>query len=217
MKFEYLIFDAVILGSSVIGLAFYKNAKWPSVRRALKAILIMGLLYVIWDYIVTGFWWTFNPAFITGYWIGKLPIEEILFFVCVPWSCLVIWENLKPKVNGKKVNFFYKTIITAGLLLSSAFLLMGYFYASIVFLVLSSVLFLDFRTVKWLTLKSSKLFVVITTVLIFLFNGYLTARPVVIYSPLAITGFRIVTIPFEDFIYGIALIIGLIALYEKRG
>ena len=51
--------------------------------------------------------------------------------------------------------------------------------------------------------------------LTFIFNLYLTARPIVIYNPSFKTGLQIITIPFEDFIFGIALITMVIILYEK--
>lgn len=47
-----------------------------------------------------------------------------------------------------------------------------------------------------------------------LVNGILTGVPVVMYSPHAITGFRVITIPIEDFAYLFALITPTIALYE---
>jgi lycopene cyclase domain-containing protein len=45
-------------------------------------------------------------------------------------------------------------------------------------------------------------------------NGILTALPVVMYSSHAITGYRVMSIPIEDFAYLFALITPTIALYE---
>jgi lycopene cyclase domain-containing protein len=51
-------------------------------------------------------------------------------------------------------------------------------------------------------------------VLIFIINGYLTWRPIVIYDDRFYLGIRLFTIPIEDFIYGFSLITMNIALWE---
>jgi lycopene cyclase domain-containing protein len=45
-------------------------------------------------------------------------------------------------------------------------------------------------------------------------NGYLTGRPIVLYNPQEFLGFRLGTIPFEDFFYGFGLITITIVLWE---
>jgi lycopene cyclase domain-containing protein len=47
------------------------------------------------------------------------------------------------------------------------------------------------------------------------FNGYLTWRPVVLYDEFYQLGFRVFTIPIEDFGYGIALLFLCTILYER--
>lgn len=51
-------------------------------------------------------------------------------------------------------------------------------------------------------------------VLIFIVNGYLTWRPVVIYGDEYFMNIRLFTIPFEDFLYGFSLITLNIVLWE---
>jgi len=45
-------------------------------------------------------------------------------------------------------------------------------------------------------------------------NGYLTWRPIVIYNPDYFLGFRLGTIPVEDFFYGFGLITLTLVLWE---
>ena len=45
-------------------------------------------------------------------------------------------------------------------------------------------------------------------------NGYLTWRPIVLYSPDHFLGIRLGTIPLEDFVYGFALIGMSVVLWE---
>ncbi len=51
-------------------------------------------------------------------------------------------------------------------------------------------------------------------VLIFIVNGYLTWRPIVIYGEGFYLGIRLFTIPIEDFMYGFALITMNISIWE---
>jgi lycopene cyclase domain-containing protein len=46
-------------------------------------------------------------------------------------------------------------------------------------------------------------------------NGYLTWRPIVQYNPDMFLGFRLGTIPLEDFFYGFGLIALTLILWEK--
>lgn len=51
-------------------------------------------------------------------------------------------------------------------------------------------------------------------VLIFIINGYLTWRPIVLYGEGHYLGVRLITIPVEDFLYGFALLTLNIAIWE---
>jgi isorenieratene synthase len=58
-------------------------------------------------------------------------------------------------------------------------------------------------------------FVVLVLAFTALFNGYLTARPLVLYDARYQLDVRVGTIPIEDFVYGLALVIGNVALFER--
>lgn len=51
-------------------------------------------------------------------------------------------------------------------------------------------------------------------VLLFIVNGYLTWRPIVIYGENFFLGIRLFTIPVEDFLFGFSLITSNIVLWE---
>jgi lycopene cyclase domain-containing protein len=48
----------------------------------------------------------------------------------------------------------------------------------------------------------------------FLVNGYLTARPIVLYDQKFFLGLRIGTIPAEDFIFGFSMVTASIIFWE---
>ena len=51
-------------------------------------------------------------------------------------------------------------------------------------------------------------------VMIFIVNGYLTWRPIVIYGESFYLGIRLFTIPVEDFLYGFGLITTNLVIWE---
>lgn len=75
--------------------AFYKN--WGSL---FPAILANGLLFVAWDALFTeaGIW-GFNEAYLTGIYLFNLPLEEVLFFLTVPYACVFIYDVLNAYIS----------------------------------------------------------------------------------------------------------------------
>ncbi|HTM98215.1 MAG TPA: lycopene cyclase domain-containing protein, partial [Pedobacter sp.] len=55
----------------------------------LKAAIVVGIPFITWDiwFTAKGVWW-FNLAYTVGIPIAGLPIEEYLFFLCIPFSCV---------------------------------------------------------------------------------------------------------------------------------
>lgn len=212
MKIEYLLFNIIIFFSACIGVSFYRGARWPSVRTYGFGVLFLSLPYLVWDHFVTDLWWSFNPSFTLGFSIGKLPIEEVLFFFVVPWSCLVIWSNLQQIVKGR-IHFpiEYPVLALCSLLGMAAFLYQ-YWYATMVIVVAAIVTIASLLTSQVLRTKAYVVFLGFVSLMTLIFNSYLTARPVVTYAADAIIGLRIGTIPIEDFVYGIALLTGFVVI-----
>jgi len=96
MKAEYLIVLAVSFIAPFI-LSFSK--KMDFYKYSLRLILSLGIpfvLFVVWDFIVTSRGhWSFNPNYIIGLRVFNLPIEEILFFLIIPFCGIFTWESVK--------------------------------------------------------------------------------------------------------------------------
>ena len=104
-NYLYLTVDLAVLA---VPLAFSFDRKvrfvrfWPAL---FPAIAIMMALFIPWDIAFTerGIW-GFNPDYLSGLWIAGIPLEEWLFFICIPYACLFTYESLKhyfPQAIGR--------------------------------------------------------------------------------------------------------------------
>lgn len=217
MKFEYLIFNLIVFSGPIFfGIQKKFNFR-DKFKPAITSIFLTSLPFLIWDSLVTDIHWRFNENFIIGIKLFSLPIEEIMFFYSVPLASLFLWEmiiqNSKDKVLIENEHFrFWGTLL---LISSVVFVILGKIYTSLVFLSVFLTFFIDSRLTKLYKQKKFWLLIAMVAGFILLFNGYLTARPVVLYSPDFMVNFRIITIPIEDFGYGFSLIYFAIIVYEK--
>ena len=89
MKGLYLLIDfftviVPFLFSFHPKLQFYKHFK-----AFFLSCFTVGTLFVLWDVYFTSIGvWGFNSDYLIGIYLFNLPIEEVLFFVCVPFSCV---------------------------------------------------------------------------------------------------------------------------------
>jgi lycopene cyclase domain-containing protein len=215
----------LILGASVIGpfilsfdkkVMFYK--KW---KYLFPAMVLPALFYVIWDiYFTSKGVWSFNENYITGLKLINLPIEEVLFFIIVPYCCIFIYECIRCYFPNLQDNRWSKQILKGIgiLLLVSGIYFNNKYYTSwtfiftaifVAFIYLAKTFFKDFHSAYFLV---SFAIILIPFLLV---NGLLTSIPVVLYNDIENLGLRIYTIPMEDVFYGMLLVMMDISLYEK--
>lgn len=79
-------------------LKFYRN-----IRALFISILLIIVIFGGWDILATfrGHWY-FNPQYVWKFRIVNLPLEEVLFFVVIPFCCIFTWEAFKFIKAGKK-------------------------------------------------------------------------------------------------------------------
>jgi lycopene cyclase domain-containing protein len=86
-----LISSAIpLIASFWPGLKFYRNFPALAISLALTAIL-----FGAWD--IFAVWrghWSFDPGGICGIHLFNLPLEEVLFFILIPFCCIFTWEAL---------------------------------------------------------------------------------------------------------------------------
>lgn len=186
------------------------------------AILVSGALFIIWDEIFTRLGiWGFNSQYITGWFLGSLPIEEVIFFIAIPYACVFAYFVLK---DGTQRNYFFTRheLLSYGLI--AAMLLIGIYnvekaYTAITFI--SFAFFLAYLTLKVRARYMGHFYVAFGFILVpfFILNGILTGsfiqEEIVWYNDTAILGIRLGTIPLEDIFYAMFLMLMNIAIYER--
>lgn len=218
MIYEYLIFNIfVIIGPLLVFFSRRRSVVKPNLKSLAISIFIAATFFVIWDYLVVNYFWFFNSKYITGFLIANLPIEEILFFISVPFACLLLWVNYEKYFSKKLITNSSFYLIVSSLFLALVFLFYEKIYTSTVLFVFLVVVILDIflRTNLFIKKTFISFIFIVVNILTFIFNLYLTARPVVMYNEALKTNINIITVPLEDFIFGMALISLTIIIYEK--
>jgi len=215
----------IILGT-VTGpffLSFDKKVHFYSYWKALfPAILIVAFAFISWDQLFTqaGIW-GFNKAYISGIFLGDLPIEEVLFFLVVPYACVFIYEVLKayfPKRRVMKFGHYFAFAFTfAGFLFGILNLDNWYTASACIVTAILTVGVYFIQRVRW---YGDFAFTYIVALIPFLIvNGVLTGavtdEPIVWYSANHIMGTRILTIPVEDLFYNYSMLLPIIWIYEN--
>ncbi|SRX75135.1 lycopene cyclase domain-containing protein [Aequorivita antarctica] len=198
-------------------LKFYKLWKY-----FFPATFIMMAFFIPWDIIFAqnGIW-GFNEKYLSGIKLGKLPFEEWLFFICISYACLFTiyaFKKLLPNFSFSDrttdlVYFSLQTILIAILL---------YFYdrwyTAINFGYAIVLLALVYNYKR----EALKVFFPVFIILLipfFIVNGYLTGswinEQVVWYNDAENLGIRIGTVPIEDSIYALSMLLTVYVLMEK--
>ncbi len=180
-------------------------------------VFLIATFFIIWDILFTQSGvWSFNYQYLIGINIYNLPLEECLFFLTIPFSCLfiyIIFRTRWPMDNssGTAGKFFlFLTILFACIAIISFSKL--YTFVTAVFSAIISIIY-------YFIFKGRFVKVISVTYLIHLIpflvvNGILTAMPVVLYNDNENCGFRIHTIPVEDTMYSFVLLMMNITIFE---
>ncbi|KRO67245.1 MAG: lycopene cyclase [Cryomorphaceae bacterium BACL21 MAG-121220-bin10] len=191
---------------------FYKH--WSTV---FPGILVMMLIFIPWDIYFTqhGFW-GFNPDYLTGISLWGLPLEEWLFFVCIPYACLFTHytiARLKPQWSLSQINAQRVFLILSSLLVISLWYGYTNWYTATSFSFALLVLGLtnNYNADLFRTFFVS---FAIISVPFFMVNGVLTGsglpEPVVWYNNSENFGLRLGTIPVEDTIYNLGMLLTIV-------
>jgi lycopene cyclase domain-containing protein len=178
---------------------------------------ITGLVFLFWDVLFTikGVW-SFNPQYITGIKFLQLPLEEILFFLTVPFSCIFIYACLNYYVSWSIPNRVCNWISNIIIVLSAYMLAVfnDRLYTTVTFSLLLVLIFTLQYVFKLEWIRRFYMAYLVSLLPFYIVNGILTSVPIVLYNNAENIGFRIGTIPFEDHFYSMALLIMNVGFYE---
>lgn len=184
------------------------------------ALFSSSIVFILWDIYFTYLGiWGFNPEHSTSIPVINLPLEEILFFLIIPFCCLFTYFVFK---KFEKFNLVFKK----GLLRLFCLIL---FVIGLVFYdrsytltvsLLSALVMLNisFSKSKWNGYFFSS-YIIISLIPFIIVNGLLTGyldttNPPVWYNNDEIIGIRLFTIPLEDFLYNFVLMYVNYILFE---
>ena len=210
--YTYLLIDLLSILVPLLVSFHPRSGLYKHWYALLPAIGITTLGYIIWDSWFTHLGvWGFNKTYLTGIHISNLPLEEILFFICIPYACVFTFDCLirviKPTVLKSYISYINYALI-AGLFVLAAIFHTRYYTASAFALMALLILAAHYKKIDWL----AQFYVVYAILLIpfLIVNGLLTGTgldaPVVWYNADHIMGPCILTIPVEDIFYGMGLV-----------
>lgn len=188
----------------------------------LKAGTIVAIPFIAWDIWFTslGVWW-FNTDYTLGLVIAGLPLEEWLFFFCIPFSCLFTYYCVDKFFTLDWLDGFNNTIVFASIVVLAV---VGLLHTDKIYTLVTAIItigtliYLHFiAKTPWIG-RASLLFTILM-IGFFLVNGVLTGTgldsPIVNYNPKDFMGIRMLTIPVEDAVYGYSQFLWVIYFFKK--
>lgn len=214
----YLLINILIIFFPLI-LSFDKNLKfYIKVPYVLQSIAFISTAYIVWDVIATKRGdWAFSPEHLIGFYILDLPLEEILFFITVPYSCIFIYDTVSFYIKEAKFNFNHKLFLIPAIFLivfGIIFYDQNYTFTVSIFAAaffIGAILF----NKSLLASRNFWITILIGFIPFLIVNYFLTSIPVVTYNDAAFSGKRFITIPYEDFLYSFSMISLWILFYES--
>ena len=237
MKYTYLLINFCSLIVPFIlsfenRIAYYK--KW---KYLFPAMFITAAFFIVWDSIFTSNGvWGFNPKFVTGISIYNLPLEEILFFFCIPYSSIFAYEALmlitiklhhisspdslftiKLDFGNRFSKYISHTLMAVCLIGIVFYYDKAYTFYTCLFL--GIFLLLQLFWIKGEYLGRFYFAYLIVMIPFTIVNGLLTGswigEPVVWYNNEQNLGIRFLTIPVEDVFYGMLMLGMIVSIYER--
>jgi lycopene cyclase domain-containing protein len=197
-------------------LQLYKKFHWL----LLSLMLTMGV-FIPWDVIFTiNGVWGFNSDYFLGFEIFSLPLEEWLFFVCIPFACVFTHYALLLYFPNLKLNKVATKAISISLVLILFILALANYNKWYTLVNFSLAIPLTWLVYKYNPQLLQHFFLTFLVMLIpfFIVNGVLTGswidNQVVWYNDAENLGIRMGTIPVEDSIYAYSMILMNLYYFE---
>ena len=185
------------------------------------AIITVGLFFIIWDiYFAYQNVWGFNDDYLIGIRWFKLPLEEWLFFLLIPYASNFIHYSLEyffPKLELSKKATQGISIILFVVSLGVFTWNLDKIYTASSF-GLFALLMLFQMLFQWKYARRFYISFIVIYIPFFFVNSALTGsysdKPVVFYDDAENLGIRVGTMPLEDSFYCFSMLYGSVLLFE---
>lgn len=215
------------LGLDLLSIAFPLAASfepriafWRKWRGLFTGIAVMMLVFIIWDVIFTANGvWGFSDRYTLGIRFLHLPLEEWLFFIAVPYSCVYLYEVMRYAVQRDLLASAARplSLLLIAVLVIVGVLNLGRIYTAVTFLCTAALLtYHVLARTPWL----GRFYVgyAVSLIPFFIVNGILTGwllpEPIVWYNDAENLGIRLNTIPIEDSVYLMFFLLLTISFHE---
>jgi len=232
--FYYLAVNLICLLFPLL-LSFERRIRFIAKYRAIVSGMIgMMALFIPWDIAFTRLGiWGFNDDYIIGLRLFGLPIEEWLFFICIPFACIFTYECVryfrpKPPSSGA-------SRVVASVIISTCVVLAILFHSHAYTVMTTSlcagllIYHSWYRKTSWLGWLLIAWFILLIP--FYLSNGILTglsfwqyplintfpdgiSEHIVWYNNSHNLGIRIWSVPVDDFFYGLLMVLLTVTGYE---
>ena len=198
---------------------FHKRLKFHHHFKFLAfGLILMLFIFIPWDIWFTEMGiWGFNEYYISGLYFFNLPLEECLFFICIPFCCIftyhVVWTlSVDKSFKSMKNTSFILSII----LFFAGVFWMDKLYTFYTFIGLSIVLLIAPFIIN-MKIFFKAFFILLIP--FFIVNGLLTGsfieNQIVWYNDNHNLGIRLFTIPIEDVFYNCFMLLLVMIGYQK--
>ena len=217
--FTYLLVD---IGCLIFPFLFSFHPRFPFYKEwkfLLVPTLSTASIFIVWDMLFTHIGvWGFNPDYVCGIYFFNLPIEEILFFLCIPYACVFTYFCIKKFIAQRKMPSSFLLIGILALTLGAiGIVFYNRWYTAVTAFATALALAIQlYRKVNYM--GTFLVAYILVLPFFFLSNGILTGsfleEPVVWYNNAENLGIRMFTIPVEDTFYGMLMVLLNVAGYE---
>ena len=219
--YSYLVIDIATIIVPFF-FSFHSRIRFHEKFKAFfPAMVLSGCIYLSWDiYFTSQEIWGFNRDYLVSIYIWQLPIEELLFFFCIPFACVFTYYTIIAVFPDWGLPRSTTNLVT--IILMVVLVIMMFFHYNKLYTIFNAFFTMSILLFT-LVLKPnllSRFYIAWGLLLLpfFVVNGLLTGSlidaPIVWYNNAQNLGIRIFTIPVEDVFYGMGLILLNILLTE---
>jgi lycopene cyclase domain-containing protein len=102
-RYQYLILMGICVVLTLPLELLFAARVWRRPHRLVRALWPPVLIFVLWDVgAIARHHWTYSSRYTTGWLLpGRLPVEEVVFFVVIPICGLLTYEAVRRVLKGR--------------------------------------------------------------------------------------------------------------------